>query len=71
MRLVYNTIRMNRVVQIVSHLFRPKPTVMLGRWKISNSESTLTTIVKYANEDHCGTCVNAPKEQKPIPVKHS
>lgn len=62
---------MKQLAKVIRHLFRPEPTIMLGRWKISRSETTLSKIIKYANEDHCGTCVNAPKEQKPIPVKHS
>ena len=29
---------------------------LLGRWKLSEDRD-IATIVKYANEDHCGTCI--------------
>lgn len=55
--------QMMQIRIIVRNIIRPKPNVMLGRWQISNSESTISNVIKMANEDHCGTCVNVPKEQ--------
>lgn len=48
---------------IVRNLMKPETKVMLGRWQITKSESTISNVIKMANEDHCGTCVNVPKEQ--------
>jgi hypothetical protein len=48
---------------IFNMFFRPEPAVMLGRWNVSKSEAALSTVIRYANEDHCGTCVKPVKTE--------
>ena len=50
--------------QIITKLIQQ---VMLGRWCLTYVDKT----IERANEDHCGTCVNHPKEEEEVPVKHS
>ena len=54
---------MREIRMIVRKIMKPETKVMLGRWQITKSESTISNVIKMANEDHCGMCVNAPKEQ--------
>ena len=46
---------------IFNEFFRPERAVMLGRWNVSKSETALSTVIRYANEDHCGICVKPVK----------
>ena len=60
------------IQKLFRQLLRPPPQpVLLGRWKLDYSEETLEKTIERANEDHCGTCVNPPKEPSITPEKHS
>jgi hypothetical protein len=59
--------------QIIRRVITPpnQPAVMLGRWRLTYSEKALEKTIERANEDHCGTCVNPPKEEASVPAKRS
>jgi hypothetical protein len=40
----------------LSFLFKRDPVKLLGRWNLDYSQQILSTKVRLANEDHCGTC---------------
>ena len=46
---------------IAKHLVK-KEKPLLGRWQIAKSETSVSQIIKYANEDHCGVCIEPIKE---------
>lgn len=42
----------------------------LGRWLLKK-DTEIATVVKYANEDHCGTCTTYENTEHFTPYKHS
>ena len=50
----------NNIIIKIKKKFDHKP-LPLGRWNIIYDER-VSHRVERANEDHCGTCVNPPKE---------
>jgi len=60
------------VQKLFTKLIRPPvEPLLLGRWKLTYREETIEKTIERANEDHCGTCVNPPKESLPNPEKQS
>jgi hypothetical protein len=59
------------IQKLIKRVVKPhtQESVMLGRWRLNYSEKTLGKTIDRANEDHCGTCVNPPKEVKVNQVK--
>jgi len=59
------------IQKLIKRVVKPhtQESVMLGRWRLNYSEETLGKTIDRANEDHCGTCVNLPKEVKVNQVK--
>ena len=59
--------------KLITRVVQPplQENVMLGRWRLTYSEKTLEKTIERANEDHCGTCVNPPKEQPSVTAKYS
>jgi|APSaa5957512535_1039671.scaffolds.fasta_scaffold562496_1 hypothetical protein len=59
--------------KLITRVVQPQmqQEVMLGRWRLTYTEKTVDKTIERANEDHCGTCVNHPKEAEEVPVKHS
>ena len=53
----YNIILMNvrHIILLLKTSFRGPVNTPLGRWNIGSHKQTSLKI-KYANEDHCGTC---------------
>jgi len=41
---------------LLPKLFRNKTSVLLGRWKIEQTEKQLHRKIDWSNEDHCGPC---------------
>jgi hypothetical protein len=52
------------IQKVVKNIIRPNQPPLLGRWRLNYSEEELGKTIDRANEDHCGTCVNPPKEPK-------
>ncbi len=48
---------------MLSFLIRRDPIKFLGRWNVDYCQNILNTKVRFANEDHCGTCHYATIEQ--------
>ena len=51
----------NRLLKALSCLTKKQlnhnnNNIQLGRWNINYDEEKLTTIIRLANEDHCGVC---------------
>lgn len=44
---------------------------MVGRWGFPKNDSEMEIKVKQNNEDHCGVCVDPPKEKSPIKISHN
>lgn len=57
---------MKNIIKSFITVFKPETHVMLGRWQIIRSETTVANVVKLANEDHCGTCVPSKKDKSLI-----
>lgn len=57
------------VIRTLKNIINPPSAPLLGRWRLNYSEETLGKTIDRANEDHCGTCVNPPKEVKVNQVK--
>ena len=45
--------------------------LMLGRWHIRKTEQEIAKVIQMANEDHCGTCSDSPKESVSTEMKDS
>lgn len=54
------------VIRTLKNIINPPSAPLLGRWTLNYSEEVLAKTIDRANEDHCGSCVNPPKEEKPI-----
>ena len=52
------------VIRALKNIINPNSKPPLGRWRLNYSEEVLGKTIDRANEDHCGTCVNPPKEEK-------
>jgi hypothetical protein len=61
------------IQKLITRVVQPQmqQEIMLGRWRLTYSEKALEKTIERANEDHCGTCVNPPKEEASVPAKHS
>jgi hypothetical protein len=57
------------VIRAFQNIIKPNRGPPLGRWRLNYSEEALGKTIDLANEDHCGTCVNLPKEVKVNQVK--
>lgn len=51
------------ITKIIEHLRRPDQSVMLGRWKLTYCEDKVSDKLHRSNEDHCGICVDPPREE--------
>lgn len=64
--------KMTQITKIITSVFSPNDTrVMLGRWEISKTDKEIAKVIQLANEDHCGTCLDSPKEPASVPMKHA
>jgi hypothetical protein len=62
--------KMTQITKIITSVFLPNDTrVMLGRWDISKTDKEIAKVIQLANEDHCGTCLDSPKESTSVPTK--
>lgn len=50
------------IVKFMERIRKPEPSVMLGRWKLTYCEDKVSKKIHRSNEDHCGICVDPPKE---------
>jgi len=50
------TASMHKYFSMITKLFQPKNTILLGRWKPEYNKSIISSKVYWANNDHCGTC---------------
>ena len=48
--------------RIIKDFRKPEPSIMLGRWKLTYCDEKLSNKIHRSNEDHCGICVDPPKE---------
>lgn len=59
-----------QITQMITSVFSSNNTnIMLGRWNISKTDKEIAKVIQLANEDHCGTCLDSPKEPTSIPRK--
>tara|TARA_B110000967_G_C18901835_1_gene576253 strand:+ start:9737 stop:9994 length:258 start_codon:yes stop_codon:yes gene_type:complete len=56
-------ITFSHIYDVLRSLGKRKP-IVLGRWKLKH-DNQLATVVKYANEDHCGACGETVVQMKP------
>lgn len=59
------------IIRTLQKMIRQNQSPLLGRWRLTYSEKELEKTIERANEDHCGTCVNPPKEEASVPAKRS
>jgi|DEB0MinimDraft_6_1074348.scaffolds.fasta_scaffold34985_2 hypothetical protein len=48
--------------KVIKDFRKPEPSIMLGRWKLTYCEDKVSKKIHRSNEDHCGICVDPPKE---------
>jgi len=53
---------MRHIVKHIVKALSSEEKMLLGRWKIAKTETSIATIIRHANEDHCGTCIKPVKE---------
>jgi len=53
---------MNQIIRNIAKRFFREEKRLLGRWQIAKNETSVSKIIKYANEDHCGVCIEPIKE---------
>ena len=49
--------------KVIRDFGKPEPSIMLGRWKLTYCEDKVSKKIHRSNEDHCGICVDPPKEE--------
>jgi hypothetical protein len=65
--------QISQISQIIISVLSPNDDtrLMLGRWHIRKTEQEIAKVIQMANEDHCGTCSDSPKESVSTEMKHS
>lgn len=51
------------IIKFMERIRKPEPTIMLGRWKLTYCEDKVSNKLHRSNEDHCGICVDPPREE--------